>query len=787
MTESSNDDQDEIQGSEQPPKAETPKPDVSIPTWMESLGGETMLDMSKPGAPQQNQDATIVPASDDVSGQTIFPDPANGLLELKVDQMVHAYRIEANPDPESAHNYIGVGASGVIYRARHDYLDRLVALKFLKKDDASLEELEQFKAEAKVIAGLQGKNILQVYDFSEWNDSLFMAMELLEGGSAIDRIKGQFGEPSSSGIWNKVSSLLKKTEAPESKPVEYLTRPQDIEYFVKTIIHVGEQLEIAHNNGVLHRDIKPGNIMYRDAEQKDAVLVDYGLAALIKAENTKTGGTPAFMAPEQIGEGAPIDARTDVFGLGATLYNMLTGKYVHNFQGGETIEQLAAIIIAGNTMNVRQHNRKVDRNLAAIIHKAVEKHPYNRYDSTRDFYEDLKRWLDGKSVRVRPALSFAIPSARRLRKRGFYWASAVVLSATLVGLAASLYQAREPVRQRDARVENYISGINASKSEADSLRELANNFYELFRKKSLVELFNENTQLSELTDHQKTISKVLDSYSKALKLSEEWKKEDVAPEKKSEEKVRELDVLVKEFEKKNDYAVQKVDAYAKILEARQSYADKDFSKAEKDLALSLDRLYEVDTQKELIRVQEEHSMYQKQRTMQGVRDIATRVREYRRICRACFMDEIEVFSGSEDEIAPERGIEWKKMMGGIESILKTPDDAVLGKIQLDTKTYGDLIEQAKTDAQEAFYSEQSILKNKDVKHAIDLKRNKIAEDKYISDVSELYKSGKIEEDEFKARMRLPLPSQREFIDELENDFKKGRVSKKLYDKLKIDK
>jgi hypothetical protein len=786
MTKGSSDSSDASKDSAQPVKPETPKPDVSLPAWMASLGGETLLDMStgqKPGTPPPpNQDATIIPAPEG----TIFPQASDSLLELKMGQMVHAYRVEANPDPESANTYVGVGASGVIYRARHDYLDRLVALKFLKKDDASAEELEQFKKEAQSIARLQGKNILQVYDFSEWEGSMFMAMELLESGSAKERIKGQFGEPSSSGIWNKVSGILRKTEAPESKPIEYLTRSQDIEYFVRTIIQVGEQLEVAHNNGILHRDIKPGNIMYRDNEH--AVLVDYGLAALIKAENTKTGGTPAFMAPEQIDEGAPIDARTDVFGLGATLYNMLTGKYVHNFQGGENIETITAIIIAGNTINVRQHNRKVDRNLASIVHKAVEKNQVNRYDSAREFYGDLKRWLDGKGVSSRPVMSFCVPTVRRLRKRGLYWVAASVFASTLVGFATSTYKAGEPVRQRDARVEKYIVEINSSVSAADALRESANKSYETLRQKSLIEMVRESAEISALADHQKNISRVFESYSKTLKLAEEWKKDDVSIEKKSEEKIRNLDVLAKEFEKKKDYALQKVSAYEKILEAVESYKEKDFAKAEKALALSLDRLYEVDTQKELIRVQEEHSMYQKQRTMQGVRDIAVRVRSYRSLCRACFMDEVDVFSGNEEAVAPGKGTEWKKMMTGIETILETPDDSILRKIPLDVKTYKDLMEQAKTDAQEAFYSEQSILKNKDLKRAIDIKRNKFSEDKYVAELTEQYKSGKMDDEEFRVRIRLPLPSEREqFMKELENGFKKGIIQKGLYDKLRSEK
>ncbi len=774
-------------GKPQPPDASL-SPDTSIPSIIARQIDESVLDLSihpPSGKPPKPQDTTLVLAqTDGIPNDDNVPDDPK---KLRPGQMVFGYIIEENPNKASEKTYIGDGASGVVYRARHLGLDRPVALKFLKRTGASPEELEQFSTEARSIAKLQGRNILQVYDFSEWNRNMFIAMELLEGGSAKSRMEKQFGVPTSSGLWKNITKIVKKEEVPAEKPIEYIVSHADIEYFANTMIQVAEQLEIAHQNGILHRDIKPGNIMYRDLEQKEARLVDYGLAALIKDETTIPGGTPGFMALEQISS-EPIDARTDVFGLGATLYNLLTAKSVHNLKGNENISEIIGKILNSVPTNIRLLNKKVDRNLAAIVHKAIAKKPEKRYESARAFYEDLKRWKEGRYVTASPVTSFFIPTARRLKKRGLQWLTTAAVSGALVGLATSLYNAKEPERMRNVRVENYIADIKTSVSAADALRESANKSYEILRKKSLIETLHGNVDIAALSGHQKTITSVFDGYHTALKLAEEWKKDDISTEKTSEEKRRELDVLVKEFERKKDYAVQKVTAYEKILEFMESYKEKDFAKAEKALALALDRLYEIDTQKELIRVQEEYSMYQKQRTMQGVRDIAVRVRAYRRVCRACFMDEIDIFSGNENDIAPEKGSEWKKMITGIEKILETPDDDILRKIPLDVKTHADLREQAKADAQEAFYSEQSILKNKDVKRAVDMKRNRVAEDRYIAELSEKYKSGKLEEDEFRVLMRLPLPSEREkFMQELDNGFKKGTIPERVYEKLRSGK
>ncbi len=781
------------------PDAEIPSaPDTSIPSFIAELGGETMLDLStgaKPGTPKPVPGAQDSGHGGEIrkdfetlvvsAGQQVKPEQFD-ILSLKPGDMVHGYMIEENPDKDSGKTYIGDGASGVVYRARHLGLDRPVALKFLKNTGALPEELEQFRTEARTIAKLQGRNILQVYDFSEWERNMFIAMELLEGGSVKSRMEKQFGVPKSSGIWKNITRMLKKEEEP-AKTIEYIVGNSDIEYFVNTMIQVAEQLEVAHQNGILHRDIKPGNIMYRDVEQSEARLVDYGLAALIKDENTIPGGTPGFMAPEQISS-EPIDARTDVSGLGATLYNMLTNKSVHNLKGNENISEIIGKILNSTPTNIRLLNKNVDRNLAEIIHKAIEKKPEKRYESASEFSDDLKRWKEGKYVTARRVTSFFVPTVRRMKKRGLIWVSTAVVSGLLVGLATSLYRAKEPERMRNVRVENYIADINSSMSAANALRESANKSYETLSQKKLIEMLHENVEISSLINHQKTISTVFESYSKALKLAEEWKKDDIDPEKKSEEKRRELDFLVKEFEKKNDYAVQKVGAYEKILEFKESYKEKEFANAEKALALAVERLYEGDTQKELARVTEEYNLYKEQRTMQGVRDIDSRVQAYRDVCRACVLDDITVFSGSEEDVAPWKGIEWKKTMTSIEKILETPDDATLRKIPLDPKTHKDLTEYAQKNAQKAFESEQSILKNRDFKRAIDMKRNQVAEDRYVSEVTEKYNSGKMDEDEFRVRMRLPPPSQRErFIKELESGFKKGVIPNPVYEKLKLEK
>jgi len=783
------DDKDSTDGPQE--EGQNAGQESSLPDFLKNID-ESLLDASiGPKPPKPTPEAQGAgPLETLVVGAAEQINPPVDLQKLKVGDRVDAYQIEENPDKESNTTYIGEGASGIIYRARHIKLKRQVALKFLKNTNASPIELEQFETEATSLANLQERNILQVYDFSEWKGNMFIAMELLEGGSAKNRMDKQFGVPTSSGIWRNLTKIVKKEEVPAGEPkIEYICNQADIDYFVNTVIQVAEQLEIAHDKGILHRDIKPGNIMYKDKEKnKDkATLADYGLAMLIKKqESTMTVGTLAYMAPEQVSGTDPVDVRTDVFGIGATLYHMLAGEYVHNFQG-QSFAERAATILNGIPTNIRLLNKKVDRNLAAIVHKATAKDPDKRYESANAFYDDLKRWMDGRRIKARPITSFIVPTTRRLRKQGLKWLATAAVSGALVALATSLHKAKEPERIRNVRVENYIAEINSSVSTADAIRAAANKSYETLRQKSLIEMSRNSVDIATLANHQKTISSVFESYNKALKLAEDWKKDDFSQEKKSEEKRRELDVLVKEFETKNDYAAKKASAYEKIVEAMGAYKEKDFAKAEKALALAVERLYEVDTQKEHARVTKEYNMYKEQRTMQGVRDIDARVKAYRRVCRACVLDEIDIFSGSEEDITPETGIEWKKMMTSIEKILETPDDAILRKIPLDEKTYKDLTEYTKANAQDAFDSEQSILKNKDVKREVDKKRNRIAEDKYVAEVTKQYEAGRMDEDEFKLRMRLPPPSQREqFMEQLDKELKKG-VSKSLYDKLLTEK
>jgi serine/threonine protein kinase len=262
--------------------------------------------------------------------------------------------------------FIDRGGQGDVYRARHLRLDRVVALKILRSgtgDDENL--LARFQREAKLSARLDHPHIVRVYDCEEHDGRLYLSMELLEGGS------------------------LK----------EYV-RPQDPlvpEQAAQLLITLASAIQYAHEQGIVHRDLKPGNVLYtREGTPK---VTDFGLARRLQpdaTELTKTRtilGTAHYMAPEQAaGQGKHATAATDVYGLGAILYAVLTGE--PPFDGEDWLD----ILIQVRTIPVippRQKRATVPVRLEQICLKCLEKEPAKRYPTAAALADDLRRFLEG--------------------------------------------------------------------------------------------------------------------------------------------------------------------------------------------------------------------------------------------------------------------------------------------------------------------------------------------------------------------------------------------------------
>src|SRR5438874_60889 len=266
---------------------------------------------------------------------------------------------------------IGRGAQGVVFRARQKSLNRTVALKVISLGQwASKAHLKRFRREAEAAASLDHPSIVPIYEVGEREGACYFSMKFVEGGQLDEVVK---------------------------------RAPMSIRQAAELIAKVARTVHYAHEHGILHRDIKPGNILL-DAKG-EPLLTDFGLARLVEAESTITRtrealGTPSYMAPEQAaGEQRKLSNATDVYGLGAVLYQLLTDH--PPFAGGTTYETIK-LLLDTEPRQPRLLNPKIDRDLSTICLKCLEKDPKRRYSSALALAEDLERWLEGRPIAARP-------------------------------------------------------------------------------------------------------------------------------------------------------------------------------------------------------------------------------------------------------------------------------------------------------------------------------------------------------------------------------------------------
>jgi serine/threonine protein kinase/tetratricopeptide (TPR) repeat protein len=295
---------------------------------------------------------------------------------------------------------IGRGGQGVVYRAHQKSLNRTVALKVIGLGPWTTEaHLKRFQREAEAAASLENPGIVPVYEVGERDGSCYFSMKFVEGG--------------------QLDEAVKRT-------------PMSIRRAVELIAKLARTVHYAHEHGILHRDIKPGNILL-DAEG-EPLLTDFGLAGLMEAESTITRtldvmGTPSYMAPEQAaGEHTKLSKATDIYGLGAVLYQLLTDH--PPFAGGTTYETIR-LLLNTEPRQPRLWNRKIDRELSTICLKCLEKDPKRRYSSALALAEDLEHWLKHEPIQAKPSGFFT-----RSRKWARRNPAIAALVASLVALGA---------------------------------------------------------------------------------------------------------------------------------------------------------------------------------------------------------------------------------------------------------------------------------------------------------------------------------------------------------------
>ncbi len=332
---------------------------------------------------------------------------------------------------------LGRGGMGIVFRARQRQPDRLVALKVIAAGElAEPRVIERFRREAEAAAALEHPDIVSIYEVGEQGGLPYFSMRLIEGPTLAE-------------------TLAKR--GPSSRPQ---TR-SELEAMVALAVRLARAVQFAHERGVLHRDLKPGNVLLDALGEPH--LTDFGLAKLIEQDSSLTHtnailGTPSYMAPEQAsGDTHAATTATDVYGLGAILYELLTGR--PPFQGATPVETLRQVA-EGDPRRPTLLNPAMDRDLETICLKALAKEPSRRYASAAALANDLEHWRRHESIEARPTSGREqiVRWMRRRPARALSLAVIVVLVVT-VAVVSSVAAVRLSRANALAAREHYFSTI----------------------------------------------------------------------------------------------------------------------------------------------------------------------------------------------------------------------------------------------------------------------------------------------------------------------------------------
>ncbi|HWN95433.1 MAG TPA: serine/threonine-protein kinase, partial [Methylomirabilota bacterium] len=316
---------------------------------------------------------------------------------------------------------IARGGMGVVFRARQVSLNRIVAVKLMVAGHfAAPAIVKRFKLEAEAAARLEHPHIVPIYEVAEHLGQPYFSMRFMEGGTLAGRI-ANFKSP----IPNREAAQLMATVA---RAVHY-----------------------AHERGILHRDLKPTNILLDSEGQPH--LTDFGLAKLLEEDSRLTLtfavlGTPAYMAPEQAaGKTKDLTTAGDLYSLGAVLYELLTGQPPFS---GKTPAEVMHQVVDTEPTPPRKLNPALDEDLETICLKCLEKEPSRRYPSALTLAEELERWLRHEPIQARPSTAWE-QSAKWVRRRpGIASLVALVIVLLVGGVAGTAWQAVRATRHAQA-------------------------------------------------------------------------------------------------------------------------------------------------------------------------------------------------------------------------------------------------------------------------------------------------------------------------------------------------
>ncbi len=303
---------------------------------------------------------------------------------------------------------IGRGGQGVVYRAHQKSLNRTVALKVIGLGPWATEaHLKRFRREAQAAANLDHPFIVPIHEVGERDGCCYFSMNFIEGG--------------------QLDEVVRRT-------------PISIRQVAELIAKLARTVHHAHEHGILHRDIKPGNVLLDTKGEPH--LTDFGLARLVEAESTVTRtldvmGTPSYMAPEQAaGNNAAVSKATDVYGLGAVFYELLTDH--PPFAGGTTYQTIR-LLLDTEPQQPRLWNRKIARDLSTICLKCLEKDPKSRYSSALALAEDLEHWLKHEPIQAKRS-GFFTHARKWVRRKPDITALIAALAALATAIAWNVWE-----------------------------------------------------------------------------------------------------------------------------------------------------------------------------------------------------------------------------------------------------------------------------------------------------------------------------------------------------------